>query len=367
MKIRNLVVSLALLTYSIVTLGSTTYYDLDVYRSFHKKDENSIQEIPLTEIDTYLNDDLVSVRDKTIDLKDINPHDYVSFDPYYWPNKNNPDAPYIRKDGVRNKKLVEQGDATRFQHMAKKVILLTRAYEMTDNEAYAQKAADFIRTWFLDAKTMMNPNMDHGHLIMGTPDGRASSITEARYHISLIEIYPILLSSRAWTRSDHEHLKDWYRKYYIWLISSKKGQEAFKTLDNNHGTWYDAQLMSIAIFLDRKAFAQEIAKLVKTRRIAKQIEPDGKQPLELKRTRSMFYSLFNLEALFACAELADKVNVDLWGYETKDGRSIQRAYDFVRSHQSDTKTWPYKQINKVEPWVWDKLEDRHHILLNIFR
>ena len=31
-----------------------------------------------------------------------NPQDYYSESPYWWPNPENPDGPYIRKDGVRN-------------------------------------------------------------------------------------------------------------------------------------------------------------------------------------------------------------------------------------------------------------------------
>ena len=46
--------------------------------------------------------------------------------------------------------------------MAKSVILLTRAYRMTGDEDLAKKAVDYIKTWFLNPETMVNPNMDHG-------------------------------------------------------------------------------------------------------------------------------------------------------------------------------------------------------------
>lgn len=362
MKIRNLVLSLC-----ILSISSTCLYAVDVYRTFHEKDEDHIHGFPISKIDTFLNDETPAVTDKTMDVPGVDKHDYVSFDPYYWPNENSPNAPYVRIDGKRNKELVNQGDGPRFQEMASKVILLIRTYKITMDEKYAEKAVEFIRTWFLNPETKMNPNLDHGHMIMGAGDGRASSITEVRYNISLVELYPILLGSKHWTQSDHQHLKDWYRSYYTWLISSKKGVEAATTLENNHGSWYDAQLMSIAIFLDRKEFAKKIAQNVRKRRIAKQIEPDGKQPMELKRTRGLFYSLFNLEALYACAALAEKVGVDLWNYQTKDGRSIQGAYDYIKQFRDSSVPFPYKQIHEVQPWVWEKLDDRHYVLKNIFR
>lgn len=364
MKIKQLIISLCL----IIISHSSNIFATDVYQHFHNKNPDEIAGVPMSQIDAMLNDPLYTVINKDSRPANVDPHNYVSYASYWWPNPDSADGfPYIRKDGVRNRELVEQGDAGKFHKMAQGVVLLTRAYQATLDEKYAKKAAALLKTWFLDPKTMMNPNVDHGQLIMGKGLGTKSGILELRYNISIIEVEPILLHSEYWTMSDHEHLKDWYRKYYIWLLSSKLGKQAGTQFQNNHGTWYDAQILAIAIYLDRKDFAINLAELAKKRRIAAQIEPDGTQPEELKRTRSLFYSLFNLEALFALAELADRVQVDLYDYETEDGRSIIKAYDYVRQFRSDFKDWPHKQIDKIEDWQWDTLSDRHDILLNIFR
>ena len=68
---------------------------------------------------------------------------------------------------------------------------------------------------------------------------------------------------------------------------------------------------------------------MKTKRISVQIEADGKQPLELERTTSWQYSVFNLEALTKLGILGEKVGVDLWNYENPEGGSIRKALDFV--------------------------------------
>jgi len=85
----------------------------------------------------------------------------------------------------------------------------------------------------------------------------------------------------------------------------------------------------------------------KLNRIAKQIEPDGSQPLELARTKALSYSTMNLRAFFELATLADRVGLDLWRYETKDGRGLRKALDYIAPYVDPATTWPGAQIGGV--------------------
>src|SRR5206468_12113967 len=116
-----------------------------------------------------------------------------------------------------------------------------------------------------------------------------------------------------------------------------------------HGRWSDAQTAALALLLGRPALAKRIAEASKTRRVAVQIRPDGRQPLEETRTRSLDYSIFNLEALLQLAEVGRKVGVDLWHYQAPHGGSIRKALDYLATFADPANKWEGEQITPIDP------------------
>ena len=298
--------------------------------------------------DALLNDGPFSIVKKAHPLPDVDPHDYVSLAPYYWPNPDTPNGlPYVRRDGERNPEAREY-DARTFSAFSDHVWNLALAGYMTGDERYSRRAAVLLRTWFIDPATRMNPNLDHGQFVKGENVGRGTGIIESNRFLPVLDGVGLLQMSNSLSADDQSKLQDWFRAYLKWLHESSNGL-AESRATNNHATWYDVQDVTYSFFVGDEAAARKVVEAAKTKRIAAQIEPDGRMPRELTRTKSWGYSCFNVKALATLADLGQRLDVDLWTYRTADGRSIRAALDFLLPFATGQQKWPHQQISRFDP------------------
>jgi hypothetical protein len=299
----------------------------------------------VAEADELLTLKPASVMDKPLTAVSGDKHDYFSYGPYWWPDPTRPDGlPYVRRDGERNPAALENTDDAPFSVLGPAVETLGLAYWFSGDERYAQKAALLARVWFLDPATRMNPNFQHAQAIPGITDGRGIGIIEARRLIDVNEGLALLAGSPVWTGADRAAFDDWLTEFHGWLTTSRNGRDE-RAADNNHGSWYDAQVAHLALVLGHNADAKKVLGEGLTLRLARQVEPDGSQPRELARTQSLGYSIYNLEALFVCARLAEHVGVDWWSFATSDGRSLRSALAYLAPYVDPAKPWPRKDLH----------------------
>lgn len=290
-----------------------------------------------------------SVTSKGVAPPSGDKHDYMSQAPYFWPNPKTPDGlPYVRRDGERNPEIEKVTDHHNLDRMVDSVETLALAYYFRGDEACAIRAAQLLRAWFLDPATRMNPNLQYAQYVPGVNTGRGIGLIETRGLTRVADAVGLLAGSKAWTESDRRGIEDWYSKFLQWMLDSKNGKEE-SAAENNHGTWFDVQAASFALFIGRNELAKSILETAKQKRIARQVEPDGREPLELERTKAWSYSLFNLDALMTLAELGEHVGVDLWHYQTADGRSLRRALEYLYPFAAGEKKWDYQELGGVEP------------------
>ncbi|MFS4482772.1 alginate lyase family protein [Hyunsoonleella sp. 2307UL5-6] len=272
-------------------------------------------------------------------------HDYMSIGPYWWPNPNTSDGlPYIRKDGEINPETRNNyTDFAEIDNFFSAVKTLKKAFYYSDDVKYANKNLELINTWFLNEETKMNPNVNFGQSIPGKNSGRCFGIIEFGGLLEVIEFLELARDKNILGNAIESGMFTWFTEYSNWLKNSELGREE-ATRKNNHGTHYDAQLLSVLVYLNKIEEVKNYLSTTTKARIFSQIEPDGSQPLELARTKSFSYSVMNLHGFLELAIIGQKVGVDLWNIASEDGRSIKKGYEFILPYITKQKEWQYKQI-----------------------
>ena len=114
-------------------------------------------------------------------------------------------------------------------------------------------------------------------------------------------------------------------------------------MPNNHGSWYDAQALALALFSGNETVASAVASAAAARRFDLQIAADGSLPLETSRQDSLSYSQFDIEALQMVAQLASAVGVELWAHVTPAGATLASTLAFLAPYAADGRPWPFSQ------------------------
>ncbi|MCF7561415.1 alginate lyase family protein [Sabulilitoribacter multivorans] len=291
--------------------------------------------------DTALEQAIVNVVDEGDLPPSGNPHDYYSYSPYWWPDTENPEGPYIWRDGEVNPDRITS-DVSRMEAMVDRVTSLVPAWYFTGNKRYAESAVEQLRAWFLDPKTKMNPNVQFGQKRRGHNYNSPSGVLEAWRMHWVIDCAILLESFPGWTEEDANALRSWFNQFATWMVESPEGIEE-SMQPNNHGSWYNAQLILYALYGKNFDLARKQLDDMPTR-IFSQVFIDGRQPQELIRTRSLNYSIFNARALITVARLGRHLDYDLFAYRSLEGRCIALAVDYMTPFILGEKEWPIKQI-----------------------
>jgi len=275
------------------------------------------------------------------------PNDYVSEGPYWWPDPKNPDGPYIRKDGVRNP---DRFDANRndLGKMCTAVLSLGMGAWFLKRTECSARAALVLSTWFLDPKTRMNPNLEHGQMVRGHNTGRGTGIIDTVSLIHAAQGVMLLELAGGFDAAVISGVRRWYAAYLRWMMSSKYGLDE-KSSGNNHATWWTAQAAAYATFTRDTSALGMCWDHYRKYLAPTEIRPDGSCPREEARTNSLGYSSMNLDAFATLCRIAQVNGVDLWHFRTANGVSVEKSFNYLVPFLQHPDEWTKQQISKYSP------------------
>lgn len=274
--------------------------------------------------------------------------DYYSNGDYWWPDPEAADGlPYICRDGESNPDNFMAHRKT-LRRMRFVVTHLTAAYKITGDEHYANRAVTWLKEFFVDSETRMQPHLTYAQAIPGVCEGRGIGIIDTVHLLDVPVAAAILkefMQPETWAG-----LQDWFGEYLKWMNTHPNGI-AERDWHNNHAVTWFAQASSFARFVgdeEMLAFCRERFKKVL---LPEQMAADGSFPLELARTKPYNYSCFILDNLTAICLFASDENDCLWEFTSADGCCLQRGLSFLLPYLQDKSKWPYGKEQEYDE-VW---------------
>lgn len=265
------------------------------------------------------------------------PHEYVSYGAYWWPNPDTPNGiPYVRRDGHINPD--NDLDGANLRRLKNATVVLSLAYYFTGNEEYADKTAKLIRAWFLDEETYMNPRNEYGLIIPGVRDGYYDVAGFGNRLPGVFDAAGIIEASSAWSAEDATAMKQWARDLVHFGESTPLGAEQFEE-PANHGTNFDFLQTFLSTYSEDFEIARDSVHHFLTNRFPGQVSADGSNPYEMTRANNLYYHRYNLERAMDLAAVGESIGIDAIDHETENGGSLRLQMDYLAPYFLGEKEW----------------------------
>jgi len=276
-------------------------------------------------------------------------HDFYSEGDYWWKNPDDPNGPYIQRDGQTNPDnfVAHRKAMIRFSQI---VGSLASAYLITKDEKYVKHAFSHINAWFIDKNTLMNPSLLYAQAIKGKATGRGIGIIDTIHLMEVAQGIIVMQKAASVNKNNLQIIKNWFAQYLEWLTTHQYGIDE-REAKNNHGTCWVMQVASFAKLTENQALIDYCKNRFKTVLLPNQLEKDGSFPLELKRTKPYGYSIFNLDAMATLCQILSDSKDNLWSFKLDDGRSMKKAIEFLYPYIENKSLWAFqKDVMYWEEW-----------------
>ena len=284
-------------------------------------------------------------------------HDFYSEGDYWWANPQDPDGPFIRRDGETNPDnfTAHRHAMIRFSQL---VGDLTSAWILTGDKKYTEVAMHHIRAWFVDQETMMNPNLLYAQAIKGIATGRGIGIIDTIHLIEVVQSLRLMEAQGIIEEKELRTIRLWFSDYLTWMSTHRYGINEMEA-KNNHGTCWTMQAAAFALFTQNEEMIHFCRERYRTILLPNQMAANGSFPLELERTKPYGYSLFNLDAMTTLCHLLTTSEENLWDYTTTDGRNIEKGIAWLFPFVKDKNSWKHQP----DIMFWEEWPIAHPFLL----
>ena len=281
-------------------------------------------------------------------------HYYCSMGPYWWPDPEHP-GKYINRDGYINPER-SQYDREKLAKLTKRCQNLSRAFFLTSDSCYYDSFVRQLQAWFVNEETLMYPNFEYGQVIPGQNGnkGRSTGLIDAYDFNTIIESLRLVHRVKKIDNKTLKKLQQWFLTFADWAEDAYG--EKFKGVNNNISLAFDVTMTNMYLFAGKERKAKEIVDDFARLRLDRQINEDGSQPSELKRTKAFSYSMFNLTHIVDMCYLAR-----YWypNYYEDHRERIDKAFEFLGQYVDSPETFPYQQITS-----WEKCKKEYQTQLS---
>ncbi|KAJ7290691.1 chondroitin AC/alginate lyase [Mycena rebaudengoi] len=289
-----------------------------------------------------------SVTKKPVVAPSGDKHDYMSWAPYQWADcssvKNTTalsladmqkTCPYVFRDGQVNPDRFIINDFQSFFNLSDAILYnaIASTFQNESSSVYSQNVVKFVKSWFLDADTAMNPNLNFGQMQLG-PTGQTGTYTGVLDLRGFAKIASGILILRErknsdWTTDIDNQMMEWVKKYIEWLETSPSGKQAASS-DNNHGTIFVSQMAALKLVVNDKAAAAKLTDAYFKGTFQGQVQANGDQPKEAGRTHPFHYRNFNIAGMIANARISKYADPESKPWNaTANGATIKTTIDFL--------------------------------------
>lgn len=283
-------------------------------------------------------------------------HDFYSEGDYWWPDPENAEGPYIRKDGLSNPdNFVDHRNL--MMRLGDIVGTLVSAWKLTEDSRYLDASLKHVEAWFIDQETKMNPSLAYAQAIKGIATGRGIGIIDGIHLVEVSRALQILHDANKLPPAIFDGTKAWFSAYLDWITTHPYGVEE-REAKNNHGACWLLQVTAFAQYIGDEEVLDFAAERYRSVLLPHQMADNGSFPLELERTKPYGYSLFNLDVFSGICYLLKEHDASVPTLQTGE-KSLEKGIQFMVPYVQNKSVWPYGE----DVMYWDNWPIAHPFLL----